>query len=257
VQLDSLKQLYAGKTDEELLALAEQKDSLVENAKLALFSELDRRNLLIPAESTTIAAQPAGEAESNPMPETSKSAGLWLALFFLDTVLVYICALYLSPMLAVRWFAWILPIIGIGGNVTPADWYLRHLELATIVPAVFAGYVDIARLLPATVGKQIATWRSGSAANWVWIVPTMILLWGLVTFHAPSSVLYGNSTSAFGHYFDIQRVMPTFANPLVSDPVRVRSQMFVTAPFYAGLAFSLGAWAWAHQLLPTLFKRFS
>ena len=53
---------------------------------------------------------------------------------------------------------------------------------------------------------------------------------------------------------DIQKVMPTFANPLASDPVRVWAQMSVTAPFYAGVAYSLGALSSQHALLSKLFK---
>ena len=34
---------------------------------------------------------------------------------------------------------------------------------------------------------------------------------------------------------------------------RVRIQIQVTAPFYAGIAYSFGALAWKHRLLPTLF----
>jgi hypothetical protein len=43
------------------------------------------------------------------------------------------------------------------------------------------------------------------------------------------------------------------ANPLASDPVRVLAQMTITAPFYAGIAYSLGALASKHQLLTKLF----
>jgi len=47
--------------------------------------------------------------------------------------------------------------------------------------------------------------------------------------------------------------MPTFANPLASDPVRVLAQISITAPFYAGVAYSLGALVSKHQLLIKLF----
>jgi hypothetical protein len=55
------------------------------------------------------------------------------------------------------------------------------------------------------------------------------------------------------YFFDIQKVMPTWANPLVSDPTRVAAQMFVTAPFYAGVAYSVGALIAKHELLTKLF----
>jgi hypothetical protein len=259
VQLDSLKELYAAKTDEELIFLAQEKDSLVENAQLALLDELKRRSLPIPViqplvETAPTVAIPEFDRPTN-SPAPSRIA--WLGLFLLDTFLVYLCAIHLSPFLVGRWFAWIAPVLGIPITVTPANWYLRHLELATIIPAFIAGYVDMGRFLPATVGKQIATWRSGSAASLAWIVPTTLLLWSLLSFHSQSSVLFDSSTSALAYYFKIQNVMPTLSNFLDSDPVRVRSQMFVTAPFYASVAFSAGALAWKHRLLPRLVSHLS
>lgn len=47
--------------------------------------------------------------------------------------------------------------------------------------------------------------------------------------------------------------MPTFADPLASDPVRVFAQMFVTAPFYAGVAYSFGAMVEKYRLFETIF----
>jgi hypothetical protein len=59
--------------------------------------------------------------------------------------------------------------------------------------------------------------------------------------------------TALKYFFDIQKVMPTSANPDASDPVRVVAQMFVTAPFYAGVAYSVGALLSKHQVLTQLF----
>lgn len=256
MQPNSLEEFYAAKTDEELISLARQKDSLVESAQLILVAELDRRNLDVPRVLPPVVSQTAGAEESDrTTTSVMPSRALWLGLFLLDTFLVYVCAIHLSPMLVGRWFAWILPALGLRGSVTPANWYLRHLELVTIIPAFIAGYLDVGRFLPATIGKRIATWRSGSAASRAWMIPTVVLLWRLLPFRAPSSVLYGSSLSAFGYYFDIQHVMPTFSNPLASDPLRVWAQMSVTAPFYAGFAFSAGALVWKRQLLPAFFRR--
>jgi hypothetical protein len=60
--------------------------------------------------------------------------------------------------------------------------------------------------------------------------------------------------TAWRYFFEIQRVIPTFRNPLAGDPVRVLAQMYVTAPFYAGVAYSLGALAERYRLLQTVFK---
>jgi hypothetical protein len=110
------------------------------------------------------------------------------------------------------------------------------------------------RFLPARVGKKIGLWRSDSAAIWAWIALCAVLLYGMLAFHAPSSLLYGSSISAFRYFFEIQQVMPTFTNPQASDPVCVLDQMYVTAAFYAGMAYSLGALARRYQLLQAVFK---
>ena len=45
MQLDSFRDLYAAKTDGELLSLAADENSLVESARRALADEVRRRNL--------------------------------------------------------------------------------------------------------------------------------------------------------------------------------------------------------------------
>jgi hypothetical protein len=183
-----------------------------------------------------------------------RPTGQALRLFLLNSIVVYACAVRLSPVLVARWFAWVAPLVGFPSGILPTDWYLQHLELVTIVPALVAGHIDLGRFLPAVVGKKISQWRSDSVAIWAWIVPCAVLFYRMLAFHAPSSALYGSSMSAFKYFFAIQQVMPTFRNPLASDPVRVLAQMSVTAPFYAGMAYSLGAIAWRYQLLQAVFR---
>jgi hypothetical protein len=49
--------------------------------------------------------------------------------------------------------------------------------------------------------------------------------------------------------------MPVFAPGFGGvDPVRVAQQMFVVAPFYAGLAYSIGALAERHNVLNRLLE---
>lgn len=150
MQLNSLKQLYGTKTDEELVSLAQQEDSLVETAQLALAAELGRRDLDVPTFLPPVVSQSAGTESESDRRTTSATPSriLWLGLLLLDTFIVYMCAIHLSPILVGRWFAWVVPVLGIHSSVTPENWYLRHLELATIVPAFIAGYVDLGRFLP-------------------------------------------------------------------------------------------------------------
>jgi hypothetical protein len=176
----------------------------------------------------------------------------YVAAFILHTFVVYLCAMHLSQWLVFPWFGWIAPRLQMSISIPAADWYLQHFELVTTLPALVVGYLDVARFLPPTVLISLHEERSGSIAPWVWSVPTIVLLYRMLIFHAPSSVLVGASMTALKYFFDIRKVMPTWANPLASDPVRVWAQMSITGPFYAGLAYSLGALASKHQLLTKL-----
>ncbi len=162
-----------------------------------------------------------------------------VAAFGLHTLAVYLCAVHFAPWLISRWFAWIAPVLQVPTTTSPGNWYLQHLELASIVPAVFAGYI-VAR-------------RPDSVATLAWGVPVLVLAYKMLRYQAPSSVLIGSSMSAFGYFFDIQTSMPTLANPTASDPVRALTQIIITAPFYAGVAYSLGALAAKRKLLNSLF----
>jgi hypothetical protein len=173
--------------------------------------------------------------------------------FALHTAVVYTCALHISMFLVGRWFAWGAPILQIPSRVPPADWYLQHFELVTIIPALLAGYVNVVRFVPAIVGRPIWDAHFDSAITWAWCVPALVLLCRMLQYHAPSSVLFGTSLTAVKYFFEIEKVAPTWPHLNAGDPVRVADQMLVTAPFYAGVAYSLGAFLSKHQLLIKLF----
>src|SRR5712692_895504 len=79
-------------------------------------------------------------ASSTPIevPDDGKSKLLVgrVAAFGLHTVVVYTSAVHLSPWLVFHWFGWVAPILQISISVPATDWYLQHLEIVTIVPAV-------------------------------------------------------------------------------------------------------------------------
>jgi hypothetical protein len=158
----------------------------------------------------------------------------------MHTVTIYIFAVHVSPWLVGRWFAWILPTLRIATATPAADWYLRHLELVSIIPAAIAGYL-IAR-------------QPSSVATWAWGIPAVMLAYKMLQYHAPSSVFVGTSMSAVRYFFEIERVMPTMRYATPSDPLRVLAQMTITAPFYAGVAYSFGAWVSKRKLLMKLFS---
>jgi hypothetical protein len=187
-------------------------------------------------------------------PEGKRSLLAEMGAFALDTVIVYTLALRVSGTLVSLWFAWAPRLFQISTIVRPIDWYLQHLELMTIIPAVAAGYIDVGRIVPALLGGLIKERRVTSAAMWAWSIPTLVLIYKMLQYRPPSSVLVGSSMSAFRYLFDIQRVMPTLANLATSDPIRLLRQMTITGPFYAGIAYSAGALSHRYGIVAKLFS---
>jgi hypothetical protein len=173
-----------------------------------------------------------------------------LGPFAFHTTAATVCGVHFGPWLLSSWFIWILPLAGIGNGTATGNDYLRHFELASVVPAFGLGYM-LSLYFP-------------RLAIWAWVVPTIILLFKLLTFtDASASVLFSNPWSRFSYFFVIERSMPIFvpgsgglAPGFRGDPLRVAQQMFVVAPFYAGLAYSIGALAARRNLLKRLFEHF-
>jgi hypothetical protein len=184
---------------------------------------------------------------------TSKSLLGLIPAFGIHTVIVCTSGVHLSPWLVYHWFGWVAPILKISVSMPATDWYLQHLEIVTIVPAVVLGYLTVTRFFPDAIRSYIGEGGRASVAPWAWGVPVLVLVCKMLLYHAPSSVLYSTSMSAIKYFFDIQEVMPTMSNLFASDSIRVVEQMTVTAPFYAGIAYSLGALGSKHQLLKKLF----
>jgi len=165
--------------------------------------------------------------------------------FALHTTAAAVCGIHLGPWLLSRWFVWILPLAGMSTGAPTGTDYFRHFELASIVPALVVGYL-LSQYVP----------RLGTLA---WFVPTVILVYKLLTFTEPyASILSPHSSTRFAYFFDIQRSIPSFTSFAAGlgdgDPIRFVEQMFVVAPFYAGLAYSVGALGGSHDLLKKLFK---
>jgi hypothetical protein len=178
--------------------------------------------------------------------------------FVLHTLLVYLCALHLSGWLVSRWFALVAPVLQISSIVRPEDWYLQHLEVVTVVPAFVAGYLNVFRSAPVWIGGTKVGNHPVPVGVWAWIVPATILCYKMLAYRTPSSVLYGRSVyetfiQAVRYFFVIQQEAPRLWNLSASDPVRVLEQMTITAPFYAGMSYSLGALETNYYILTKLF----
>src|SRR5258708_5709214 len=87
--------------------------------------------------------------------------------------------------------------------------------------------------------------------SWAWVLPTVIISYKLFTFTDPhpSVLAAANPWSRFSYYFAIERFMPTLYDLRGSDPARVVEQITVVAPFYSGIAYSMGAVAQKHDLV--------
>jgi hypothetical protein len=101
-----------------------------------------------------------------------------------------------------RGFAWIELFLMSAAR----DWYLQHLELVTIPPALIVGYIVALHFY--------------STATWMWTLPTASLVYRMYRYSTSASVL-GGSIPAFKYFFDIQHIMPTYVNMSFTDPVRV------------------------------------
>lgn len=163
--------------------------------------------------------------------------------FALHAAAAAICGIHFGPWLLSRWYAWVLPLTGRSNQVPTGDAYFQNFELVSIVPAVIVGYL-LAR-------------RFRRFAAYAWVLPTLVLVYKLLMFTEPSVSVLASSSSMtrFEYFFVIQRKMPTFIRGFGGvDPIRVALQMTVIAPFYSGLAYSVGALAGKRNLLDRIFR---
>jgi hypothetical protein len=166
-----------------------------------------------------------------------------IGLFALHTAAAAICGVHFGPWLLSRWYAWILPLLGMSSHTPTGNDWLQHFEFVSIVPALVVGYL---------VSK-----RFGRLATCAWILPTIILAYELLRFTEPHvSVLAASHPSTrFQYFFVIQRTAPMFTPGFGGvDPVRIALQMSTVAPFYAALAYSAGALAAKRDLLKRIFS---
>jgi hypothetical protein len=177
--------------------------------------------------------EPASTSDSHP--QTAGPA--WRLLWFLPhTALVYIIVNSCTPALAGWTRARLLPFLQVTSTSSSQfEFLFSHLLAFSFAPAFLAG---------------LANFRRHRVAEFVWVVPAMVLAYKLATFSAGGSVLATQSPSAFHQYFEGGFFVPEyrdwheFWSIVRSDPDMQRgmAQLQFTAPFYAGLGYSFGAW---------------
>jgi hypothetical protein len=178
------------------------------------------------------AAQGQGLPEIRP----SQHAGGWRVLWFFP----HLAVVYAITNFGTAWLSgWtrgtLLPFLQQPTALSSFEFLFTHILAFSLVPAFAAGLVN-ARF-------------KHRAAQFVWLVPGAILAYKFLTFPAPS-VFHSQFSAAFHWYFAGGFVVPEFRNwhdfwTLVgsnSDMTRGKAQLDFTAPFYAGVGYSVAAW---------------
>jgi hypothetical protein len=174
-------------------------------------------------------------------PSRKTAAGSQILWFFPHVAAVYLIVHFCTPWLAAWTRGTLLPLLQMPSNSSSGfEFFFSHLFVFSFVPAFLAGLVN-ARF-------------KHTVAEFVWVVPTAILAYKLITFPAVASVFQSPSSSAFHQYFgggfliaeyrdwdDFWRIVRS--NP---DMMRGMAQVSFTAPFYAGVGYSVAAWISLH-----------
>jgi hypothetical protein len=206
VQLGSLAQLYSSKSDDELLWLAADPDSLVEQARPILAEELRRRALVI---------QPALRTVGEQAPNLSSTAAVKPIRTFFAFLLNLATAIFGTALLE----SFILPNIGFSRSV--AEWEVRAW--------VFS--FTLAALLGFLTFRQ---WPQESAM-WVWTLPVAFLTFGALAYMGQEGSVIGGD-SFWKH----------FIAPNCSDRQSCRDFLIFTVPLARSVGYSAAAWVTSH-----------
>jgi hypothetical protein len=160
----------------------------------------------------------------------------WQILWFLlDLAAVYVLVELIVPWLIGWTHNSLLPILQHPFRSGRFEFAYSHILAFSFIPAFLLGLIN-------------ARFRR-KAAQFVWLVPAAILAYKFVTFPSPS-VFQRQFSTAFHQYFGGGFVIPEsrswqeFASIATSnaDMTRGMVQLRFTAPFYAGVGYSLAAW---------------
>jgi hypothetical protein len=170
-------------------------------------------------------------------------AGWQLVRFLLHLAAIYTIAAFCTPRLAAWTRTSLLPLLKRPTSSSSFQFLFSHIFEFSFIPAVIAGLTNIK--------------FKHKTAQYVWIVPAIVLAYEFFTFPQPTrSVLdsaastFPNFSSAFHEYFGCgfligdYRDWGEFWRTVTSNPDMVRgmTQLNVTAPSYAGVGYSLAAW---------------
>lgn len=202
---------YSHLTTDELLKLAGEATSLTPQATALLQDELDRRGLV----DQDIQAHSLEAAEVQSALNDSSLRPFRAAIYFLGHLAI--STLGVGMTAAMLFYAFkpaLSPFL--------SPFALRH-DLPLMIP-----FFPIQSIVALVVGFAVARKKGGfwghGSARWVWVVPTLLLVFSLVSYQ-PNSVMMESRW----HYF--------FWSPLLESR---RHQLDTTLLFMMSIAYALG-----------------
>jgi hypothetical protein len=176
-----------------------------------------------------------GQGAPHDGPDTHSARGWQVLWFLVHLAAVYTIVKFVTPWLAGWTRGTLLPLLQHPTSSGRFQFFFSHILAFSVIPAFLSGLVN-ARF-------------KHKAAQFVWLIPTVILAYKFATFPA-SSVFQSQFSAAFHQYFGSGFVIPEFRDwqelfsiaGTNSDVWRGMAQHQFTAPFYAGVAYSVAAW---------------
>jgi hypothetical protein len=163
--------------------------------------------------------------------------------FLLHLAAIYVIASYFPPRLAGWIRASLLPLLQVTTSSSSFQFLFSHIFEFSFFPGLIAGLAN-------------AKFKH-KAAQYVWLVPTIVLAYKFVAFPTPprsvldsASSVFPTFSAAFHQYFAGDFLIGEYRNwgdfwsMVTSNPDMMRgmTQLRVTAPFYAAVGYCLAAW---------------
>ena len=174
-----------------------------------------------------------GQVATEDKPAGHSGSGWQAVWFLLHLAAVYALVKFCTPWLSGWTAGKVLPLLQHPTSSGPFQFFFSHLFGFSFFPAFLLGLIN--------------SRFKHKAAQFVWLVPTVILAYKFVTFPSPS-VFTSQFSAAFHQYFAggfllsgswAMSDMRDFGSP---DILRGLAQIEFTAPFYAGVGYSIAAW---------------
>jgi len=165
---DSLVQVYSSKSDVELLTLAADPDSLIEEARPILVEELGRRGLPVAPAPTVVKGQ---------------LAEFWNSSFgkFLRSVGDYLLCFAIS-------------ILGSNAILAEINPMIHTHSFAGLIVKMWISCVTLSVLL----GFFVTRYRPTRMALWIWILPVILLVYRIVLYRTTRTSIFADSV--FQHF---------------------------------------------------------